>query len=54
MPGHFIKAWEDKQRHDFWGFLGALSVVFVQAELTLQEEVILSTDCKIRLSTFKF
>mgnify|MGYP001853524209 CR=1 FL=1 len=28
-------------------------VVFIQAELPLQRKVVLSTDCKIKLSAFK-
>lgn len=54
MPGHLIEAWKDKQWENFYGFLEAFSVVFIQAELSLHREVILSTDCKIKLSTFKF
>lgn len=39
MPGHLIKVWQDKQRHNFYSFLEDLSVVFIQAELPLQREV---------------
>lgn len=54
MPGHLIEAWKDKQWENFYGLLEPFSVVFIQAELSLHREVILSRDCKINFQHLSF
>lgn len=54
MPGHLIEAWKDKQWENFYGLLEPFSVVFIQAELSLHREVILSRDCKINFQVLSF